>query len=254
MLLETRKTQVLEKIAALTIQAERLYNITLPHIDVRFDLTGRVAGYAGWRTTAGVTNYFMRFNTDMMINSWDHIINETISHEISHHICFSYPHLGRNHDAGWARVCRSLGGSGKRCHNELVIYAKGDTYQYTTTTNAIVNVSSKIHRNVQAGRSYLYNDRSRGAINASCNWQLIAVSGCKVGDNTDKPNTNVAPVKPAVIQTNKSGTKADQVRSLITTAKLNGHDQNYVIGQVIAVLGMSRSLARTYVQGNWNKV
>jgi predicted SprT family Zn-dependent metalloprotease len=254
MLLETRKTQVLEKIAALTVQAERLYNISLPRIDVRFDLTGRVAGYAGWRMTNGTINYFMRFNTDMMLSSWDHIINETAPHETAHIVCQSHSYLGSKHDQGWRRVCIALGGSGQRCHNELVIYAKGNTYQYTTTTGATVNVSGKIHNNVCAGRTYTYKDRHQGSIDASCQYQLIAVSGRRISDDTPNAVNPKVTVKTTVVQSNGSGTKADQVRYLIKQAKINSYDQNYVIGQVIAVLGMSRSLARTYVQGNWHKV
>ena len=48
--------------------------------------------------------------------------------------------------------------------------------------------------------------------------------------------------------------KSDQVRYQIAIAKQNneGHDQ--VIDWAIANLGMARSLAKTYVNNNWNKV
>jgi len=43
-----------------------------------------------------------------------------ISHEMAHAICFR-TNVGKNHDGGWARVDRSMGGTGSRTHSHDVI-------------------------------------------------------------------------------------------------------------------------------------
>lgn len=48
--------------------------------------------------------------------------------------------------------------------------------------------------------------------------------------------------------------KSDQVRYQIAIAKENNADQSQVIDWAIANLGMARSLAKTYVTNNWDRV
>jgi hypothetical protein len=48
--------------------------------------------------------------------------------------------------------------------------------------------------------------------------------------------------------------KSDRVRARIALAKTASETQDVVIAWVIAELGMSKQLAKTYVKGNWNKV
>ena len=48
--------------------------------------------------------------------------------------------------------------------------------------------------------------------------------------------------------------KSDQVRYQIAIAKQNNESHDQVIDWAIANLGMARSLAKTYVNNNWNKV
>ena len=48
--------------------------------------------------------------------------------------------------------------------------------------------------------------------------------------------------------------KSDQVRYRISIAKQNNQGQDQVIDWAITNLGMARSLAKTYVTNNWNKV
>ena len=48
--------------------------------------------------------------------------------------------------------------------------------------------------------------------------------------------------------------KSDQVRYQIAIAKQNNQSHDQVIDWAIANLGMARSLAKTYVNNNWNKV
>ena len=256
-MLHQRKQEVIDKVKLLTEKANKLYNITLPPVKILFDLRGRCAGIAG----RDRYTYYMRFNVDMMQNAgWDHLLNDTVPHELAHVVCFYEPRLGRNHDHGWQRVCRALGGSGERCHNELVTYANGKTFYYTSSTGRVVALSIQRHRKVQAGEVYRFRD-GKGMIDKNC--QFSTTSPAQL-----MPALQPAPVAPTpapvaaptpVLQLTSgrmqgTGSKADHVRAKIRECKRNGQGQSDAIYWAITALGMSRSLAKTYVQNNWQSV
>jgi len=153
-----RIEQVRKRCTEVIANIKTLYGIDCSNVQIRFDLRGRVAGMAGCRFNffGGSTfDHFVRFNVDMIANdSYDHIINDTVPHEFAHIVCYMNPLLGRNHDAGWKKVCMALGGSGERCHSEKVSYAKGKTFQYLTTVGRLVTVSENRHRKIQSGVTY----------------------------------------------------------------------------------------------------
>jgi len=248
-MLQERTQQVRTKIAELTLQANRLYGITLPQIRIRFDLRGRAAGMAG-RDRQG---YYVRFNTDMMQNqAWDHLIKDTVPHELAHIVCFFNPQLGRNHNPGWSRVCRQLGGSGQRCHKEEVTYANGKTYYYTSSTGQTVTLSIQRHRKIQQGTIYRFK-YGKGTVDRNCSW------------TTQQPAANQpvlqraahAPAAPTVnaLQAKTGVSKADQVRIKIRELKAQVGSEGYerTIQWAVDNLGMTRSLATSYVKNNWNK-
>ena len=240
--MQERFEQVRSKIAALVLQANTLYDIELPNIDVRFDLRGRAAGQAGRR----YGQFFMRFNRDMIANdkSWQHMINDTVPHELAHIVCFFKPTLGRNHDHGWKSVCRALGGTGERCHNEQVVYAKGNTYHYRTTLGHTVTVSERIHRNLQKGSTYTV--RGKGKLNRECEYELYRAATPKLEPKRKLPVGDVSE--------GARMSKSYQVRHSIARAKREGWQRASVVQWAVEYLGMSRSLARTYVNNNWDKV
>src|SRR5271165_2762991 len=108
--------------------AAQMYHVDFTGVQIRFDLKGRAMGMAGHR----MGQYFLRFNMDMMERATEEDQIDTITHEIAHTVCQKNPMYGRRHDAGWARVHRSLGGSARRTHDNEVVYAKGRTFEYTT--------------------------------------------------------------------------------------------------------------------------
>lgn len=238
---EQRKQQVLDKITELTKRANELYGITLPHINVRFDVRGRVAGWAECR----FGQYGIRFNRDMMLNeSWDNFINDTVPHELAHIVCYIKPALGRNHDLGWKRVCRALGGTGERCHKEEVQYAHGTVY-YTTSTGHVVPMSLTRHNKVQRGMAYTL--QGKGKIDKSCAFNFNAPTAQFVAQPVSAP-----PV--AATQQYTGGSNADKVRQRIAQAKRAGENQETVIQWAVATLGQKRQLAKSYVANNWPKV
>lgn len=173
-MLQERAQQVRAKIAELIKRYETLSGKTLPTIDVRFDLRGATAGQAGRRAGAYGYTYFMRFNRDMMLNeSWDHLFNNTVPHELAHIVCF-VDNSDRGHGVVWRRWCRALGGNAERCHKEAVVYAKGRTFVYTTSTGQTYNLSETKHRRVQQqGAVYTFRDSRMGKIDRQCAYSLL---------------------------------------------------------------------------------
>jgi predicted SprT family Zn-dependent metalloprotease len=103
--------------------------------------------------------------------TFEAILNDTVPHEMAHIICFLHPRLGKNHDIGWRKVCKELGGTGNTCHKHLVKYARGKTYQYTTTLGIDMNVSQVRHRRIQSGIIYDYG--KHGTLNKDCSCTVI---------------------------------------------------------------------------------
>ena len=165
------------KCAEVFAKASGLYGLDFSAVRISFDLKGRCAGVASRR--AG--KYAMRFNADMLTReAFLHVINDTVPHEIAHLVCFMNPQLGRNHDYGWARVCRALGGSGERCHKEDVVYGKGKTFEYTTAAGGKVRLSETKHKRVQmavAMGSVISLRRGLGVIDRTTPFAIVGVAG-----------------------------------------------------------------------------
>lgn len=166
-----RKLQVEARCKEIIALAESKFGQALPHIDIRFDMRGRCAGQAISRPSRGNEGYYaVRFNVDMMLNdSWDHLYNNTIPHEIAHIVCF-YLKLDRGHGRNWKRVCIQLGGNGERCHNEEINYSKGRTWYYVTKSGEVVALSDTRHRRVQS-QGYRYQFKL-GTVDRTCYFSL----------------------------------------------------------------------------------
>ena len=229
----------------------------VPACDIRFDLRGRSAGQAGRREF----QYFMRFNRDMMLNAgWDHLITDTVPHELAHIICFANG-SDQAHGLFWKRTCQELGGTGERCHSEAVTYAKGRTYVYTSSTGYTVNLSEVKHRRIQAGSSYSFRDRSRGRLDRTCAYSLLgsttvskpAAPTRAVPVETLLPKPTAYPVgQPYVTATGTS--KAELVRTIIRAVKEQNGTPQQAQQRARAELGLTANYARNCVTFNWNRV
>lgn len=245
------------KVATIVEKANQLFGITLPSIQIRFDLRGRTAGQAGSR----FGQYMMRFNRDMLCNeAWDHMINNTVPHEIAHIVCFFKPSLGRNHDQGWKRVCRMLGGNGNRCFSDVdvkapTVYAKGRTFSYIASTGTVHNVSEKLHKNIQMGRTYTLK-ACKGKLSKACSYEIYNPAKPLVSKPVERSIAPpAAPRMPTPLAPVVGGSsKADRVRSRIYNAKRNNEGQHVVVEWAMAMLDMKRALATAYVSNNWSKV
>lgn len=165
--------QIQERCKAAFAKAKELYGLDLSNVGVRFDLKGRAAGQAYRRGD----QYGMRFNRDMLTReAFDHVLNNTVPHEVAHIVCFMDPRLGKNHDSGWEKVCRALGGTGHTRHQEDVVMGKGTTYEYTTTAGHKVRVGDRHHRKIQAGTTLQYR-KGLGSINQFCAYSIVGHRG-----------------------------------------------------------------------------
>ncbi len=233
------------KVADCIALAERQLGIKMPQVDIRFDLRGRAAGMAGRRGNS----YYLRFNTDQIRlggKTWDHMINDTVPHEVAHTVCQAFPQYGRNHNNGWKRICRMLGGTGQRCYTEQdapEAVAAQRPVVYISTAGHEIRVTKAIHTKIQQGRSYTVRG-GLGSINRECAYQLSTTP------------TVTAPVSQPKAPNTARGTKADQLRDYLKQAKADRGSQAFeeTVRWAIQTLGMTASLARTYVKNNWSRV
>lgn len=280
--------QVLNKCIGLIARVKELYGIDLSSAKISFDLKGTCAGWAYWKTVNGHTTYGMKFNYDI-ISRGDEValrdmIDNTAPHEVAHLVAFVNPSLGRNHDAGWVRICRALGGSGKRTHNTEVVYGKGATYEYTSSNGNKLKLSEKYHKRVQSGIPLTYRN-NKGVVDKHCAYSIVGFRGQTLKEPVvvKKADTfNYSPVvaptttkisitgtKEVLLQalfpenkipsttlpsTGRKGTKAELARDVMRM----GYDQRLgyeaIISAIMHATGHDRQLARSYYKNNIDRV
>lgn len=138
------------------------------HIDIRCDIRGKTAGYAGWkvnRRTGEKTGFYLRFNREAISKHWEEMVQSTIPHEVAHIVCAAFPELGgENHNWKWAQVDRALGGTGERCHTmELTPGRKTNRYIYKDSLGQEVTVGPKHHAALQRHQYANLRNRRTGA-------------------------------------------------------------------------------------------
>lgn len=251
------------KTAEVIAKAKSLYRVDLSSASISFNLRGRVAGWAACKHCAGVKQYQLKFNQDMIFgNHLQDMLDDTVPHEVAHLVCYANPMLGRKHDTGWKRVCIALGGNGQRCHDNEVQYAHGG-YDYMTDTGHKVTVSNIIHRKIQAGRTYAWR-HGKGRVTRD---SAYCVQGGAMPASTPVQATvpaynppSVTPVQTIVqrqvilVQQAGGMSKAAIVREWIRAAKNNEDTQESVIALAMSRLSMPRGQAIRYVTENWNRV
>lgn len=238
--------------------AEPKFGIKMPSVQVRFDLTGRAAGMAGRRN--GV--FYLRFNVNHIRlggKTYEHLLNETVPHEVAHTVCQAFPQYGQNHDAGWRKVCIALGGNGSTRYSETdapEAVAALRPYVYITTTGHEVRVTKVIHSKIQNQHVSYVMKGGKGKLSRECQYNYmtapaVATSKAPVVVHNTTTISVKAPVErhvPAGGQTN-----ASLIRSRIAQAKARAEAAEIVVQWAVDVLGMKSALAKTYVKNNWTK-
>ena len=273
----TPQAQMLTKCKAVFEKAKELYGVDMSKVAIRFDLKGRVGGMACARGTILARTYHMRFNYDMVLRETDEMVDVVVPHEIAHIVCFLKPELGRNHDYGWARVCRALGGTGDRTHDMDVVYGKGTTYEYTTDRGHKVRLNDRRHQHVQSGRTLSYR-KGLGTVNQQCAYSIVGAGGRSFAAPIVKKVAVTKEVEPATIigvpypapvvvpvqrpapfvstvGSSIVGTsKAAISRNIMLTGHRAGHSYEQIITAMMAANGYTRQLARATYLANAPKV
>jgi predicted SprT family Zn-dependent metalloprotease len=280
----TPQQQIIDKCKEVYETATLLYGVDMSRVTIHFDLKGHNAGMACRRGA----QYYMRFNRDMLTrDAFDHVLNNTVPHEIAHIVCFMKPQYGRNHDSGWERVCRALGGTGARAHTEEVVYGKGTTYEYVTSTGKTVRVGDRHHKVIQAGRSLTWK-RGLGTVTNACQYSIVGVQGRtlanprtivptvpaatpayvpaypfgvigtqlqpKVPHTVEVPKRTPRTVAPTAPHFREGASKAAISRSIMLAGHTRGQTYEQIISAMMLANGYDRQLARATYKANFEKV
>ena len=270
----TPQQQMLAKCKEVFATATTLYGVDMSKCGIRFDLKGRAGGMACRRGG----QVYMRFNYDMIARETEEMVNVVVPHEIAHIVCFLKPSLGRNHDYGWARVCKALGGTGDRTHEMDVVYGKGITYEYMSSTGHAIRVNDRRHAMLQQGRTLTYR-KGHGTLSKECAYSIVGARGQTLAQPIVKQGaaTREVPVAtivaPTVVQRPApfvppaprftppvqaapvaGESKAATSRRIMLSGHRAGHSYEAIIAAMIAANGYSRQLARATYLANAAKV
>jgi len=262
--------------------AEQKYGVNMQAVAIRFDLSGRCAGQA----CRDQGKYSIRFNTDMLTReAFNHVFNDTVPHEVAHIVALMKG-VRQAHGWQWRSYCLGLGGSGETCHQEAVVYGKGNTYEYTTSNGSRVRLSDTMHRKVQAG-SVLHYRRGLGSVNRGCYYTIVGMGGVslkeaivpraaapaptapepikltivdttgnfKLPKTIELPATPVSAPAPAPAPTRLQGaSKAAVSRELMLRGYRAGRSFELIIQAMILANGYNRQLARATFFANAARV
>lgn len=212
-----------------------MFNITTikaSDVIIRNDIRGQHAGQAMRR---GKT-YTLRFNPEAITNYFQEMLTDTIPHEVAHIVCFIRPDLGKNHDAGWKRVCRMLGGDDSRTHTMNLSAGKAKTEYDYMVSGEIVKLGPKRHARLQRGET-TYSHRTLGKITKD---MFVGKSGQRVTATPKAKPKSTPTTKPAM----KLGSKK-QMAMVIYKANPNATRQQ-VIEMFMSHLSMTKAGASTY--------
>lgn len=144
---------VLHAIQNCLSKAAELYNMpALENTEIRFDMKGQSAIASASRRNGKL---ILRFNADAIGLDPAHVINNTIPHEVAHLVNYLDNSTGKNHDAGWKRVCIKLGGTGERVCGSRRLDAlkparRTRKHEYRRPdTGGYVTLGNKYHRHIQ---------------------------------------------------------------------------------------------------------
>ena len=238
------KYEILAAAKAMLEKADDTYGVGIrDRTSVSVDIKGKNAGEARMYPDGSMT---LRFNQRMTVENFSHIHDDTVPHEVAHLVCFANPRLGRKHDAGWKRVCRELGGTGHRCHDNEVIYAKGKTYRYYLVSGATTVLSEARHKKIQSGWAS-YKTKNGNLINNKCAYEVIGIRGQRVENNCSKPVRQAAQSNKAPNPQNpKTGSKKEQAYRLLVSKQPSSRKE--AIDLLMIEVGMTKAGAGTYYQ------
>lgn len=271
-MLQTRQQQVIDRCKEIFDVAARVYGLDMSRVRIGFGLTGRAAGVARSRPGAYGPEYSVDFNREMMTReAFDHVLNNTVPHELAHIACFMNPLLGKNHNSGWEAVCKKLGGTGKTRHSEKIIFGKGNTYEYITDRGHAVRIGERHHHYVQNTGALKFR-HNKGSITRTSSYHIVGMRGVALATPIPKLAANhpaviedcmrasaaqalkQATITPVAAQVGHSGSKASVSREIMLSGFNNGKSYEDIIAAMIAANGYNRALARATFKANAHRV
>lgn len=148
--------EVMREIQDCLALARSLFNFDF-HVNIHIHKMGRRGGEARWDREEG---YTLRLNEQLLQSQYDEERKNTIAHEIAHLVCYAFPALGENHNAGWKRVCIALGGDGKRTHSMPLQKVRRTRRAIYHVGQHEVKLGLTHHKRLQTGQyPYLINRR-----------------------------------------------------------------------------------------------
>lgn len=218
--------QVLEQFKAevrkcLTLAGER-YGLEeqMKLVKIRLDIRGyRVAGQACRKGF----QFSLRFHPDAIVKHYDEMVKDTIPHEVAHTVCQMNPTLGKNHDAGWKRVCRALGGDDSRTH-DMKFGEKPVRKEcwYRTSTGHVVDLGPIRHAKLQSNKFASYRCRGQGTVKAEG-----YIGNTKPGQSQPQPEQEMAASTKAT--KTQPGSKAEQARAYTQALIEQGQSQEQLL-------------------------
>ncbi len=145
---DTWQEAVMSRVNAIILAAKEKYGVTLPYIQVAFNLRGKVAGRA---TRPDI----VQFNSRLLAENKQAYIDRTVVHEMAHIIAWAvYGDQGSGHGVYWQNVMLDLGASDvKRCHayDTSSIEESRAGYRYNCSCGKVRVFNSRRHKRIGMG-------------------------------------------------------------------------------------------------------
>ena len=153
--------EVVAKFEEVKLMAENLYDINCGLLKLKTTLKGKTAGKAIMSFKYGLPVLEINLNINAINGTQEqrnHILNNTIPHEMAHIVNYLKPSTGKNHDRGWKNVCRRLGGDGQARYSSRAVGNISSSLNYEYNVNgATVTLGKVRHNRLQKGStSYRY--------------------------------------------------------------------------------------------------
>lgn len=237
--------------------ANAKYSTNLPAPTIRFDLRGRVAGWA--HTDDNVIN----LNLALLRQEKQRFIDDTPGHEAAHIIANKV--LGvdwvskgmrmvrASHGAKWRAVMMLLGQDAKRCHNfdvSAVKIARGGAQYCCESCGVDVVLGVKQHRNAVAGlqfnRYYRHRCSGRGRLILKDAPTVVRLAVPKstptIIRSTDTPSTAATPSARAGM------TKLQIANRVLHELRSSAATRSQKIQAIMTEAGLTKAVASTYYQ------
>lgn len=164
--------QIINAVNKCVVKADAMYGTKLTgRVQVKFNKrsinNAATAIVNNFLRPADEREYILKFNQHLVGAALDELLADTVPHEVAHLVNFYDPSTGWNHNAGWVRVCKALGGTGQRVFGlgtkrfealkELRIakLKKTTLYAYKTWSGGVMLLSNIRHKRIQAGKIYM---------------------------------------------------------------------------------------------------